>query len=133
MHVLLTPITEVNWIFQRTDALLDDLQTSVSRPGTSLAVASSQNGPLLNGGSFGGSHINLPPGASGYREITTTVTQETNGVPMTSRDYQIEYLNPANSVTVLDERSSSPAADLLVSRTEIPLIIFFFLPFHSRY
>lgn len=94
------------------DALLDDLQTTVSRPVTALALAA-QNGPLING-SFGG-QISLPPGASGYREITTTVTREANGVPMTSREYQIEYLNPANTVTVLDDRSSSPSVDILVS------------------
>lgn len=68
----------------------------------------------MNGTSFGG-QINLPAGATGYREVTTTVTRDTNGVPMTSREYQIEYLNPANTVTVLNDRSSSPAMELLVS------------------
>lgn len=100
------------------DALLDDLQTSVTRPNASSALATGQEGPLLNGSSFSGHQVNLPPGATGYREITTTVTQETNGVPMTSREYQIEYLNPANTVTVLDERSSTPGLELL--KTDIP-------------
>lgn len=87
----------------------------MSRPNPSSALLATHDGALLNGGSLRGHHVNLPPGATGYREITTTVTQETNGVPMTSRDYQIEYLNPANSVTVLDERSSTPGLELLVS------------------
>lgn len=87
----------------------------MSRPNPSSALSTTNDGALLNGSSFGGHQVNLPPGATGYREITTTVTQETNGIPMTSREYQIEYLNPANSVTVLDERSSTPGLELLVS------------------
>lgn len=80
------------------------------------------NGALLSENSLGG-HINLPPGATGYREVTTTVTRETNGIPTTSREYQIEYLNPANSVTVLDDKGSNAAAELLVSNLRRTLLL----------
>lgn len=94
------------------DALLDDLQAGVGHRGEVIPHTT-----LVNGSS-----IHLPPGATGYRETTTTVTQERNGVPTTSRDYQIEYLNPANSVTVVNERGSSPIPDsLLVSYKKIIL------------
>uniref|UniRef100_A0A1B6D0C4 Uncharacterized protein n=1 Tax=Clastoptera arizonana TaxID=38151 RepID=A0A1B6D0C4_9HEMI len=64
------------------DALLEELQTSVSRPGSSLGI---------NGGPV-----------SGYREVTRTITTESTGQPAgKTTEYQIEYLNPANSTTVL--------------------------------
>ncbi|KAG8286855.1 hypothetical protein J6590_049865 [Homalodisca vitripennis] len=67
------------------DALLEELQTSVSRPGSSLGH--SVNGPV-----------------TGYRQVTRTVTTETDGHPTAkTSEYQIEYLNPSNSTTVLQE------------------------------
>ncbi|XP_054258753.1 serine/arginine repetitive matrix protein 1 [Macrosteles quadrilineatus] len=66
------------------DALLEELQTSVSRPGSSLGHT---NGPM-----------------TGYREVTRTVTTETDGHPTAkTSEYQIEYLNPSNTTTVLKE------------------------------
>lgn len=82
-----------------TDALLEELQTSVSRPGSSLG---------MNGNTV----------VSGYREVTRTVTKEAAGQPLAnSTEYQIEYLNPANSTTVLSESIGGPQRDvaLLVS------------------
>jgi len=61
------------------DALLDDLQTTVSRTGSNLN---------LNG------HV------TGYREIRRTVTDTAGD---TSSEYQIEYINPANTTTHLAE------------------------------
>lgn len=67
------------------DALLEELQTSVSRPGSSLG---------MNGNTV----------VTGYREVKRTVTKESAGQPLAnSTEYQIEYLNPANSTTVLAE------------------------------
>lgn len=101
-HHLVTHTSSGANLDNNIDALLDDLQAGVGSRGDLIPHHSS----LVNGGT-----VNLPPGASGYRETTTTVTRERNGVPMTSRDYQIEYLNPANTVTVLSERGASPNPD----------------------
>lgn len=64
------------------DALLEDLQTTVSRSNSQLN---------LNGGTV----------TTGYREVRRTVT---DGTPHgTMNEYQIEYLNPANSTHHLVE------------------------------
>ena len=55
---------------------------------------------------------------SGYREVTRTVTKEGAGQPLAnSTEYQIEYLNPANSTTVISESIGGPPREiaLLVS------------------
>lgn len=46
---------------------------------------------------------------TGYREVSRTMTTQATGqLPSTTREYQIEYLSPANSTTVPEERASSP-------------------------
>lgn len=76
-----------------TDALLEELQTSVSRPGSSLG---------MNG---------MP--VSGYREVTRTVTTEGSGQPGgKTTEYHIEYLNPANTTTVLADNYAGHNRDL---------------------
>jgi hypothetical protein len=75
------------------DALLEDLQTSVSRPSSSLAV---------NG-------ITTPSSSRTYREVITK-TDVTPG-------YQVQYLSAANPTTIVSERASSPGVELLVSAT----------------
>ncbi|XP_075216567.1 uncharacterized protein LOC142321926 [Lycorma delicatula] len=82
------------------DMLLEDLQTSVSRPGSSLGM----NGPIT----------------SGYREVSRTVTNQGMNGPETSREYHIEYLNPANTTTVLSERAASPNLDILADTSDLP-------------
>lgn len=67
------------------DALLEDLQTTVSRSNSQLNL----NGTMT----------------SGYREIRRTVT---DGTPHgTMSEYQIEYLNPANSTHHVAENNHS--------------------------
>ncbi|XP_069699645.1 uncharacterized protein [Periplaneta americana] len=68
-------------------ALLEDLQTSVSRPPSSAAV---------NG-------LASPGGTRTYREVTTRTVQH-DGTP----GYQVQYLSAANPTTVVSERASSP-------------------------
>lgn len=81
--------------FSLPDALLEELQTSVSRPGSSLG----QNGPV-----------------SGYREVTRTVTTEVPGQPPQKHsEYQIEYLRPSNTTTVLQELPPPPPPAIMVS------------------
>ncbi|XP_023727276.1 mucin-5AC isoform X3 [Cryptotermes secundus] len=74
------------------DALLEDLQTSVSRPPSSAAV---------NG-------ITIPGSTQTYREVTTRTIQH-DGAP----GYQVQYLSAANPTTVVSERASSPGVELL--------------------
>ena len=76
------------------DALLEDLQTSVSRPSSSAA---------MNG-------ITTPGSTRTYREVTARTIQH-DAAP----GYQVQYLSPANPTTVVSERASSPRADVLVS------------------
>ncbi|XP_034230061.1 serine/arginine repetitive matrix protein 1 isoform X2 [Thrips palmi] len=48
--------------------------------------------------------------STGYREVSRTMTTQATGqLPSTTREYQIEYLSPANSTTVPEERASSPS------------------------
>ncbi|PSN32714.1 hypothetical protein C0J52_24708 [Blattella germanica] len=74
------------------DALLEDLQTSVSRPPSAAAM----NGTLT------------PSGSRTYREVTTRTIQNDAGP-----GYQVQYLSAANPTTVVSERASSPGVGLL--------------------
>lgn len=96
-----------NWILLLiTDALLEDLQRSVSRPGSSLGGA---GGPLTNGYSNGGVIT------TGFREFAKSTRTEKSGQPAeTNKEYHIEYLNPSNSTTVLGE-SKIPNFESFVS------------------
>lgn len=77
------------------DNLLDDLQSSVSL----------HNGPSNAHSST--VHSNMA--TTGYREVSRQVTTQASGqLPSTTREYQIEYLSPANSTTVPEERAPSP-------------------------
>jgi hypothetical protein len=90
-------MTTMQWfILLLLDALLEDLQTSVSRPSSSAAV---------NG-------ITTPGSTRTYREVTTRTVQH-DGAP----GYQVQYLSAANPTTVVSERASSPGVELLVSAT----------------
>ncbi|KAK3920503.1 Voltage-dependent calcium channel type A subunit alpha-1 [Frankliniella fusca] len=86
---------------EATNSLLDDLQSSVGRV----------NGP---NGHLGHIHSSAnSAGATmsttGYREVSRTMTTQATGqLPSTTREYQIEYLSPANSTTVPEERAPSP-------------------------
>ncbi|XP_026292996.1 uncharacterized protein LOC113217348 isoform X2 [Frankliniella occidentalis] len=83
------------------DSLLDDLQSSVGRvngPNGHLGHVSSST---TTGG------VNMS--TTGYREVSRTMTTQATGqLPSTTREYQIEYLSPANSTTVPEERAPSP-------------------------
>lgn len=76
------------------DALLEDLQTSVSRPSSSAA---------MNG-------ITTPGSTRAYREVTTRTIQHDE-----APGYHVQYLSAANPTTVVSERASSPRVDVLVS------------------
>ncbi|XP_039275964.1 serine/arginine repetitive matrix protein 1 [Nilaparvata lugens] len=91
------------------DSLLEDLQTSVSRPGSSAGHHLVQH----QGGVGGG------PVTTGYREVSRSVTTHGVNGPSNSTEYHIEYLNPANSTTVVSERSVSPGFDILNSSTDL--------------
>lgn len=93
------------------DSLLEDLQTSVSRPGSSAG----HHHLVQQGGGAGGG-----PLTTGYREVSRSVTTHGVNGPSNSTEYHIEYLNPANSTTVVTEqRSVSPGFDILNSSTDI--------------
>jgi hypothetical protein len=79
------------------DALLEDLQTSVSRPPSSAAM----NGNVT------------PSSTRTYREVTTRTIQDA------APGYQVQYLSAANPTTVVSERASSPGMELLVSVTTL--------------
>ncbi|KAE8747619.1 hypothetical protein FOCC_FOCC005598 [Frankliniella occidentalis] len=72
--------------------MLDDLQSSVGRvngPNGHLGHVSSST---TTGG------VNMS--TTGYREVSRTMTTQATGqLPSTTREYQIEYLSPANSTT----------------------------------
>uniref|UniRef100_A0A8D8UEW5 Uncharacterized protein n=1 Tax=Cacopsylla melanoneura TaxID=428564 RepID=A0A8D8UEW5_9HEMI len=81
------------------DALLEDLQRSVSRPGSSLG------GPLTNGYSNANGNVIT----TGFREFAKTTRSEKNGQPAeTNKEYHIEYLNPSNTTTVMSETKGIP-------------------------
>nr|CAD7600060.1 unnamed protein product [Timema genevievae] len=71
----------------RTDALLEDLQTGVSRPST----------VTMNG---------LGTGTRAYRQEIRTIQQHTSAVPDSGQ--YVQYLSAANPTTVVSERSISP-------------------------
>ncbi|KAL1460132.1 hypothetical protein WDU94_012070 [Cyamophila willieti] len=81
------------------DALLEDLQRSVSRPGSSLG------GPLTNGYSNTNGNVIT----TGFREFAKSTRTEKNGQPAeTNKEYHIEYLNPSNTTTVMSETKGIP-------------------------
>lgn len=77
------------------ELLLDDLQSTLPR----------KNHGLNNTAS------------TGYREITKSTSRTIdNGQTETNKEYEIQYLNPANKSTVLNERLPDlQSVDLLVS------------------
>nr|XP_018896220.1 PREDICTED: proteoglycan 4 isoform X1 [Bemisia tabaci]XP_018896221.1 PREDICTED: proteoglycan 4 isoform X1 [Bemisia tabaci] len=78
------------------DALLEDLQTTIS--GTKQNGISNGHGPGVK--------------ASGYREtIRSHATERDGKLVESNREYDIQYLKPANSTTVLTESSSPTFLD----------------------
>lgn len=76
------PLWINSWFLIFVDALLEDLQTTVSRSNST---------------------INLNGNVTGYREVRRAYT---DGTPEgTVSEYQIEYLNPANSTQHIVESS----------------------------
>lgn len=75
-------------IFHFIDELLEDLQSTVTPR------------PTVNGNT------------SGYRQTYKTFTTQKSGhPPETSKECEIEYLNPSNTTSVITERSKSPFFD----------------------
>lgn len=77
-----------------TESLLDDLQSTLPRKNHGLNNTSS----------------------TGYREVTKSTSRTVgNGQTETNKEYEIQYLNPANKSTVLSERLPDlQSVDLLV-------------------
>ncbi|XP_021925255.1 mucin-5AC-like isoform X2 [Zootermopsis nevadensis] len=88
-RVLLALVQEVHTAL---DALLEDLQTSVSRPSSSAAV---------NG-------ITTASSNRTYHEVSGRTVQRD-----VAPGYQVQYLSAANPTTVVSERASSPGVELL--------------------
>lgn len=97
-----------------TDNLLDDLQSSVGRANGPTGSSQISN----HHASHTANHSAMT--TTGYREMSRTMTTSATGqLPSTTREYQIEYLSPANSTTVPEERAPSPCAPgLLNSSTD---------------
>lgn len=76
------------------ELLLDDLQSTLPRKNHGLSNTSS----------------------TGYREVTKSTSRTIgNGQTETNKEYEIQYLNPANKSTVLTERLPDlQSVDLLV-------------------
>lgn len=75
------------------ELLLDDLQSTLPRKNHGLTSS------------------------TGYREVTKSTSRTIgNGETETNKEYEIQYLNPANKSTVLSERLPDlQSVDLLVS------------------
>lgn len=80
------------------ELLLDDLQSTLPR-----------NKNLHHG-------LNGNASSTGYREVTKSTSRTIgNGETETNKEYEIQYLNPANKSTVLNERLPDlQSVDLLV-------------------
>ncbi|XP_050536103.1 uncharacterized protein LOC126902657 isoform X2 [Daktulosphaira vitifoliae] len=69
----------------RLESLLDDLQSTLPR---------NKNNPLVGN-----------PSSTGYREVSKSTSRTVgNGQTETNKEYEIEYLNPGNKSSVLNER-----------------------------
>lgn len=78
-----------------TDELLEDLQSTVAPR------------PIANGNA-----------TTGYRQTYKTYSTQKSGYPAeTSRECEIEYLNPSNTTSVITERSKSPFFDKVTFST----------------
>ncbi|KAF4533275.1 hypothetical protein B566_EDAN010510 [Ephemera danica] len=84
------------------DALLEDLQNSVSRPGSSLGMTNS--------------HVNGPTsGNTTSRVVTQREVRVQRVAGAGSSVPSVQYLQPANSTTVVAERASSPLLTTVTS------------------
>lgn len=86
--------------FHFSDELLEDLQSTVAPR------------PTVNGN------------ATGYRQTYKTFTTQKSGYPAeTSKECEIEYLNPSNTTSVITERSKSPFFDKVRYNPRIKTLI----------